>query len=278
MWTSVSGAAAQAQSVDTVANNLANADTLAFKKDAPAFKEYLATLEREHAPGDIPKGPVKDADFYPLDGKDQAFVVTEGTYTNFRAGTLRVTQNPLDVALDGPGFIEVSTPAGPRFTRQGSLKLGADGRLVTAEGNPVLAEAAGGIAGAQAGVAPPAGQAADVARFINLKDMGTHFTINSVGEIYAGNELVAKMNVVEFKDLNKLRKVGAAMFENKDATNLKIADRTQVRQGVVETSNVNPIEEMTNLIKANRLFEHDLKAMKTYGELLQKEATDIGKL
>jgi flagellar basal body rod protein FlgG len=56
------------------------------------------------------------------------------------------------------------------------------------------------------------------------------------------------------------------------------APRTQLRQGMLETSNVNPIEEMTNLIKANRLFEHDMKAIKTYGELLGREANDIGKL
>jgi flagellar basal-body rod protein FlgG len=277
MWTSVSGAAAQAQSVDTVANNLANADTVGFKKDAPSFKEYLSSVERERTGVDAPHMPLKDKDLYPIDGKDQSHVVIDGTYTNFRPGTLRVTQNPLDVALDGPGFIEVSTPTGPRFTRQGSFKLAADGRLVTSDGNPVLAEAPGGLTGAQP-VAPPAGQAADAARFINLKDRGSQFSISPSGEIYAGSDLIAKLNVVEFKDLNKLRKVGSAMFENKDNANFKVVDQTQVRQGVIETSNVNPIEEMTNLIKANRLFEHDLKAMKTYGEILQRESTDIGKL
>jgi flagellar basal body rod protein FlgG len=92
--------------------------------------------------------------------------------------------------------------------------------------------------------------------------------------------LLGKISVVEFNDLGKLRKRGAQLFDNRDPANIKTDGKatTVVRQGVLETSNVNPIEEMTNLIKANRLFEHDLKAMKTYGELLGREANDIGKL
>lgn len=116
-------------------------------------------------------------------------------------------------------------------------------------------------------------------RFINLRDAGTNISINSFGEIYAGEDLVARLSVAEFMDTDKLRKTGGQLFENKDPTNYSTSPvRTQVKQGMLETSNVNPIEEMTNLIKANRMFEHDLKAMKTYDSLLGREANDIGKL
>jgi flagellar basal-body rod protein FlgF len=304
MWTSVSGAVAQAQNVDIVANNLANSETLGFKKDLPTFKEYLAATEREDGQIDIPRIPVKDKDFYPIDGRDQSYVVMDGTYTNFRQGNLKVTQAPLDVAMDGPGFLEVSTPNGIRYTRQGSLKMAMDGRLVTPEGYPVLAAQPGGLAAALPAtptVQPPdqgrstlgqalpgsannttqggvgAGQT-EAARFVNLRDRGTNIVVNHAGEIYAGEDLVARLSVVEFTDPNKLRKVGGQLFENKDQANAVNPTKTVVRQGVLETSNVNPIEEMTNLIKANRLFEHDLKAMKTYGDLMGKEANDIGKL
>jgi flagellar basal-body rod protein FlgG len=294
MWTSVSGAVAQAQNVDIIANNLANAETLGFKKDLPTFKEYLAATERENGEVDIPRAPLKDKDFYPIDGRDQAYVVMNGTYTNFRQGNLRVTQAPLDVAMDGPGFLEVSTPNGIRYTRQGSLKVAMDGRLVTPEGYPVLAAQPGGLAAAlpatptvqpdqgrstttQGGVG--AGQVGpEAARFVNLRDRGTNIVINHAGEIYAGDELVARLSVVEFTDPNQLRKAAGQLFENKDPINAQNPAKTVVRQGVLETSNVNPIEEMTNLIKANRLFEHDLKAMKTYGDLMSREANDIGKL
>jgi flagellar basal-body rod protein FlgF len=275
--------------VDIVANNLANADTLGFKKDAPTFREYLSTSEREQGAADIAPGPIKDRDLYHLDGRDQAFVIVDGTYTNFKQGNLRVTQSPLDVALDGQGFLEVSTPSGVRYTRQGSLHVASDGRLVTNDGHPVLSASPGGLAAPVAqppvlgqnglpipGRAPAGNEAA---RFINLRDRGTHFTISAAGEIYAGDELLGKLSVVEFQDQRKLRKGGGQFFDNPDPTNIAAGPgHTQVRQGILETSNVNPIEEMTNLIKANRLFEHDLKAMKTYGEIMGREANDIGKI
>lgn len=285
MWTAVSGASARSQAVDMVANNLANADTLGFKKDIPTFKEYLVTAERDHDAKDIPRGPIKDKDFFPIDGRDQAFVVTDGTYTNFRQGNLRVTQSPLDVALDGPGFFEVSTPSGSRYTRQGSLKLAMDGRLVTTEGYPVLAAQPGGLASAQSAssVQPNQGGSATqggvaAGRFINLRDRSSNISINEKGEIYAGEDLVAKLSVTEFQDTAKLRKQGGLLFENPDSKNVIETSKTILRQGVLETSNVNPIEEMTNLIKANRLFEHDMKSIKTYNDMLGREANDIGKL
>jgi flagellar basal-body rod protein FlgF len=83
---------------------------------------------------------------------------------------------------------------------------------------------------------------------------------------------------VEFKNPQKLKKVGQQIFENTAPDNKVDSTNTLVRQGVLETSNVNPIEEMTNMIKANRLFEQDLKSLKTYGELLGREANDLGKL
>ncbi len=293
MWTAVSGASAQAQNVDMIANNLANQDTLAYKKDLPTFREYLATNEREKGPQDIPQGPIKDKDLYPIDGKDQSFVIVDGTYTNFKQGSLKVTNAPLDVALDGPGFLEVSTPNGIRYTRQGSLKVAMDGRLVTTEGYPVLSSSPGGLAAQPVqATGQPLGQggpgatqggvaagAVDAARFINLRDRGTHFSINGSGEIYAGEELVGRLSVVEFQDQNMLRKAGGGLYDNKRPGNaLQAPPQTIVRQGALEISNVNPVEEMTNLIKANRLFEHDMKAMKTYGDLMGREANDIGKL
>lgn len=280
MWTAAAGAAAQTQNLDLIANNLANADTPGFKKDLPTFKEYLATLERTHDKVDIPKGPIKDKDFYPLDGRDESYVVTDGTYTNFHEGHLRVTQAPLDLALDGPGFFEVNTPSGSKYTRFGGFKVSPEGRLVNSEGYPVLAQKAAGLAGDSLSSAPGATPSSENAsRYIELKDRGGHFSINLQGEIYAGDELVGKLSVTEFQDQKKLRKTANQLFENKDPTNkLPAATQTVIRQGVIETSNVNPVEEMANMIKANRLFEHDLKALKTYGELLGKEANEVGKL
>jgi flagellar basal-body rod protein FlgG len=201
---------------------------------------------------------------------------------------LRVTQAPFDVALDGKGFLEVATPQGIRYTRQGSLHVAQDGRLVTTDGHPVLAAHPSGLSAPapDASGRGPASTKFDPAsvasRYLNLKDRGANFSITSEGEIYAGEDLIGKLSVAEFQNPQLLRKVGGSLFEDLSPPGAKggrlPTSSTIVRQGVLEVSNVNPIEEMTKLIQANRLFEMDLKAMKTYGDILQKETTEVGKL
>jgi flagellar basal-body rod protein FlgF len=275
LWVPMSGAIAKDQLVDTIANNLANMNTQGFKADDVTFKEVLARSENPNPNPGIPRSPIKDKDLYPIEGRDQAFTMVSGTHTNFRQGGLKVTENPLDIALEGPGFLEVATPKGIRFTRLGSLKLGADGRLVTSQGYPVLSARTDGT------IRGPASQNSDPqARLINLsgRDGGVH--INELGELYMQDDQVAKLSIVEFENGPKLKKVGDGLYENigDPATNPEVAaTQTNVRQGMIEQSNVNPVEEMTKLIKANRMFEMDLKAMKTVDSMLGKEVNDIGK-
>jgi len=229
--------------------------------DSPRWQE----LAQAHGSAeDIPRSPIKDKDLYRLEGRDQSFVIVNGTHTNFRTGGLKVTDNPLDMALSGPGFFEVSTPQGIRYTKAGSFKLSPEGKLVTTEGNPILA----------------AGEGDPAARQINLGDRQGAVHVDDAGEIYMNDELVTKLSVVEFKDMKQIRKGPGLLFENKDPIkNIPEASQnTGVKQGMVETSNVNPVEEISNLIRANRMFEEDLKAMKTVNEMLQKEVNEVGKM
>ncbi len=274
IWTATAGAAAQAENLDLIAANLANVDTPAYKKEIPTFREYLAATEREHQAQDIPRGSFKDKDFYPLDGRDQSAVVVDGTHTLFQQGNLHATHNALDVALMGPGFLEVATPDGVRYSRLGSLKLSPEGLLITSEGHPVLATTAPNTPEALASL-----NDSPLSRRISLSDRLGSLKINTSGEIYSGDELVAKVKLVEFQDLKTVKKVGGALYQNQGREdNLKTAQQTALHQGYLEGSNVNPIEEMTALIKAHRLFENDLKSLKTYGELLAKEVNEVGKL
>lgn len=296
MWTAVSGANAQAQQVESIANNLANADTLGYKKDQVAFKEYLETAERDPAAREPIRGPLKDKDLYPLDGKERAHVVATGNYVNFKQGSLRITNSPLDLAIDGGGFFEVATPQGVRFTRLGAFKVGADGMLVTSEGHPVLAQQPGGLANqsnAGSETSPQFGQGGPndtqggvaAGRTISLKDRPGRISITEKGEVYAGEDLVATLGVAHFADLSKLKKVGGQFFESWDPAN-RISTQlaadsgksSRVMQGMLETSNVNPVEEMSKLIQANRAYEGDLKALKAYSDIMSREANDIGKL
>ncbi len=300
LWPAMSGAIARDYEVEVIANNLANANTNGFKKDNVVFKEYLAQPERESPmTADIPRLPIKDKDLYPLDGKDQSFVVVNGTVSSHAQGGLKVTDNPLDVALNGPGFFEVSTPSGIRYTRSGSFKLAPDGRLVTSDGFPVLSQAeaeegapqsvpqdnpqilgqANNLSGRNPAGLNAAREPAVAARFIQLLGREGPVHINDGGEIYLGQDRVGKLSVVEFKNMNLIRKTGGVNFENKDPVkNSAIASESAVKQGMIETSNVNPVEEISNLIRANRMFEQDLKAMKTVNEMMQKEVNDIGKM
>ncbi len=277
LWVPMSGAIAKDQLVDTIANNLANMNTQGFKTDDVTFKEILARSENPNPSPGIPRSPIKDKDLYPMEGRDQAYTMVSGTHTNFRQGGLKVTENPLDIALEGPGFIEVATPQGIRFTRLGSLKLGADGRLITTQGYPVLSAKTAPAAEARS---PAAASSDPQARLINLSGRDGAVHINELGELYMEDDQVAKLSIVEFQNGPKMKKVGDGLYQNigDPATNPEApASLTMVRQGMLEQSNVNPVEEMTKLIKANRMFEMDLKAMKTVDSMLGKEANEIGK-
>lgn len=278
LWPAVSGAMARDHQVEVIANNLANVNTNGYKRDDISFKEYLSKKENMNVVGEeIPRSPIKDKDLYPLDGRDTSFVVVNGTNTKFSTGGFKVTDNPLDMALEGPGFFEISTPQGIRYTRAGSFKIGADGKLVTSEGHALLLKGSASAEEETTPGAPPVDAAAG--RELNLAGREGALHVNDAGEVYMADEKVGQLNIVEFGDLNLMRKVGSANFENKNsvANPPQIAGKTSVKQGVVETSNVNPVQEISNLIRANRMFEQDLKAMKTVNEMLQKEVNDIAK-
>lgn len=274
LWPAVSGAVARGHQVEVIANNLANVNTNGFKKDDVSFREYLAQKEKtEGLTEDVPRLPIRDKDLYRLEGRDQSFVVVNGTHSIHKTGGLKNTDNPLDVALDGPGFFEISTPQGIRYTRAGSFKLSPEGRIETSDGYPVL--------GTQVATGEPVRTLASEAagRFINIADREGQLQINEQGEVYMGEEKVADLSIVEFENTKSLQKSGQLNFENKNQTLLpKRAERTRALQGMIEASNVNPVEEISNLIRANRMFEQDLKAMKTVNEMMQKEVNEVGKL
>jgi len=259
LWISVAGASAQAKMMDLMANHLANVNTPGFKKDMAVFQSYFLEEEKKGMSSAVPAVPMRDEEFYFLEGRDQAYVVMEGIYPSFQAGGLRATDKNLDLALEGDGFFEISTPHGIFYTRCGNFKKGPDGRLLTSQGDPVLAIGA-------------------LHSWIDLKNDFGPIQVNAKGEIFSGEDRVAQLSIVEFKDLNQLEKVGNQYFRNKNAENIFSSSKTIVHQGMIESSNVNPIEEMSQLILAHRMFEYQLKSLKTYEALMAKEANEIGRL
>lgn len=262
IFTALSGAMAQSQRLDSVANNIANVNTNAFKKDRQVFNEYLTTYEKMPDVIQVPRIPASIESFYHMQGGDKSYVNSSGTYTDFTQGQLKATGTPLDLGLEGAGFFEVLTPQGVRLTRNGSFQVDGLGRLVTREGHPVLS----------------AGLGEDPEdRFIQLNSHNV--TISDNGDIYEGGGLVGRLSLVDVANQEALQKVGSSMFTLREnyEPELIAAPQAQVRQGFIEGSNVNIVEEMTNMIQANRIFESTQKAMKAFDDMDGKLVNEVPK-
>jgi len=259
IWVPLSGAIAQQRQVEAIANNVANANTPGFKKDQVVFEEYMTEIHNPQSDINVPVGDISPADFYQTNGAENSKVKISGTYTDFEQGQHSPTGNPLDISLQGTGFLEVNTPYGVRFTRQGILSMAQDGTLITNQGHQVLSS----------GTTPPE------SRLIKVPNEKIKIVDN--GEIYAGGQKVSALSVVEFIDSHALKKEGAGLYINENPENQKPNQKTVVKQGFLEDSNVNAVSEMSSLIKANRQFESIQRAIKAYDNISGRAVNDIAK-
>jgi flagellar basal-body rod protein FlgF len=254
IFTALSGAMAQSQRLDTIANNIANANTPAFKKDQQTFYEYLTSYEKPPDVIQVPRVPAAIESFYDMQGGDRSYVDSAGTYTSFAQGQLKPTGSTLDMALEGKGLFEVLTPQGVRYSRNGQFKVDTSGTLVTKDGFPVLKD----------GTQDPA------QRRINVD--GRNLTVSRNGDIYDSGNLAGRVSVVEFINPDSLQKTGSSLYTLKPNFNeVPIPSvETQVQQGFIELSNVNIVDEMTDMISASRTFETAQKAMKAFDQMDEK--------
>ena len=274
LWVPLSGAIAQQRNVETIANNVANANTPGFKRDQVVFKEYLAAVEKGgNQDIDLPSKEWKPDDFYRSYNAEDSFVKVDGTYTVHEQGQLTPTGNQFDNALNGPGFYEVLTPNGIRYSRKGAFSISSDGKLVTDQGFLVLSKGtplAPGPDGALTMTTSPESRAITVGK--------SKFSISLDGQVFSESSKIADIAVTEFTDIHALKKEGNSLFINPDQKNVKLGDvKTSVNQGFVEQSNVNAVTEMSNLINANRTFESIQRAIKTYDTMSGKAVNEISK-
>jgi flagellar basal-body rod protein FlgF len=262
IYAAVSGAMAQSSRLDTIANNLANVNTNAFKKDRQVFSEYLSAYEKEDGLIRCPRVPASIESFYDMNGGDTSYVNPAGTYTSFEQGGLRPTGSALDFALDGKGFFEVATPNGVRWTRNGSFQVDAQGRMVTKDGFPVLKE----------------GQGDPLQRAITVQS--SNLTVSQRGEVFDGGNPVGKLAVVDFVKPDDLQKVGNNLYQLKSnaVSQPTPISEGRVHQGYAEASNVNVVEEMTDMIAANRVFEAAQHAVKAQDQMDEKLINQVGKV
>jgi flagellar basal-body rod protein FlgF len=225
--------------MDIVANNIANSDTAGFKV------EELAVAEDPKAPAFTLGGPA------PV-----KFVMPNGVIRNFGQGALRKTDSPLDVAIDGPGFFRVQTPAGERYARDGRFRTDDTGRLVTQGGSPVLDDGGGEIT-----LTPEQGPV----------------TISPDGIVSQGALRIAKLGVVTFANLSTLEKTGDNLMQNTSNQPATPVDNPRLHQGMLEGSNVNPILEITKMIEVSRAYEQMSQMLESQNTLSSQAVQQLGK-
>jgi flagellar basal-body rod protein FlgF len=276
IWVPLSGQIAQQRKVETIANNVANANTVGFKKDQLVFKEHLTALTKGVDDIHIPRKEFSPGDFYHTQGAENAMVAVDGNYTIHEQGQFIPTENPLDIALKGEGFFEVLTPTGVRYTRKGNFSINREGELVTDQGFKLLSALEMDTAGLREPASInslPKPQDRVVKIPTNAK-----ITFSLEGDILTRDGKIGKVSVVEFKDKHALKKEGNSLFITPDEANVqRLQVKTTVNQGFLEGSNVNAIEEMSELIKAHRHFESIQKAINAYDIISGKAANEIGK-
>ncbi|HEX9022837.1 MAG TPA: flagellar basal-body rod protein FlgF, partial [Geobacteraceae bacterium] len=222
-------------------NNLANVNTVGFKKDKMSFGAMLDSVKNPT----LGAGTLTNAPAY------NDFTIS----TDFSTGTLRNSGNPLDLALDGTGFFVVDTPQGKAYTRQGNFHLDGNGRMVTVDGYEV-----------QGGGGP-----------ITIK--GGQVDINEKGEVSVDGQQVATLSVVNFPEPYQLQKIGGTLFTPSAAEAAEQpATGTLVRQATLEDSNVQPLLEMASLIESTRFYESCVKTIQSYDDMANKAANDLGRV
>ncbi len=203
-----------------VANNVANADTNGFKAQTMLYATH----------------PIKSKSPNEINHKID-FTKDINTFTNFEEGNYKITEAPFDVALHGDGFFKVKTPLGMRYTRSGNFTLNSEGELVTAQGYQVMGADGQAITF----------QAED--KDILIREDGT-ISVRSPGQQQFDDR--GTIGVVRFSNNQLLERTGESLYKSDlEPANLDPAEY-RVSQGALEESNVEPVSEITEMIKLSR--------------------------
>jgi flagellar basal-body rod protein FlgF len=211
--------------LDVLANNIANINTNGFKSDNSMFQEYLMPVARQNQ----------------FRGRDAllSYVHDRATWQDFGQGPLQQTGNPLDVAVDGDGFIVVQTARGERYTRNGAMQISATGQLVTSEGDAVVGDNG-----------PLQFQTGD--HDIAISNDGTISVLN--GSNTTVSQIRGKIRLTSFADDQQLQKDGSSTFLAPATAQQTAATKVRLIQGTIEKSNVRNVVEMTRMIEVSRTY------------------------
>ncbi len=248
-YAACAGLRAQSQALEVTAHNLANLNTAGFRGQQITFQSLVALSG--------PPGPHVLNNV--LNSVTNNFGVLEGTHMDMTAGNLVTTGNPLDVAIEGNGFFAIETAGGTRYTRNGSFQVSSSGILVTAAGDPVL----GDLVHKDKGVINvPAGAV----------------SIASDGTLSVNGAVAGSIQLVEFAPGTDLTSEGGTLI-SAPAGSAEPATQSSLKQGALESSNVNSISSVVELIGVQRQAEMLQRAMSLFDSTLnQIAASDLAKV
>ena len=217
---------ADADALRAIGQNVANADVTAYRRQVPVQSSTFAT---------------------------QLDAITSESALDRRAGTLKTTGEPLDLALEGNGYFVLQAAGGPVYTRRGDFHVSADGVLTAASGAPVL-----GTAGPiHVGAAIP--------------------TVESDGTVRVDQDAIDQLQLMYFGDEAKLQYLGNGLYA--DAGDARATDNgyAAIRQGFLESSNVAPVGEMVQLMETMRHFEAAQRLVRGYDQMMEKAISELGR-
>ncbi len=254
LWISKTGMEAQQTQLDTISNNLANVSTNGYKRSHAVFEDLMYQNMRQAG------AATSDQTQLPTGLQVGLGTRAVATSRNFSQGSLQQSSNPLDVAIRGNGFFEIQLPDGTTgYTRDGSFQVSATGQLVTNNGYTV-----------QPGITIPA-----TAQSVTIGNDGT---VSVVLPGAATPSTVGQLQLANFVNPAGLEPKGQNMYGETAASGTPNAGVPglnglgTVQQGFVETSNVNVVEELVQMIQTQRAYELNSKAIQTSDQMLQKLA------
>jgi flagellar basal-body rod protein FlgF len=225
--------------MDAVANNIANVNTPGYKAERMMFSEYLVRPQRN----------------VPL-----SFVQDRGMMRDLSEGPLTNTGNPLDLALTGDGYFMIDTPNGQRYTRSGRFQLDVDRKIVNQLGQPVLNDG---------------GQPITIPLDRNVITIAPDGTVsaNTDGPVSPDTAIVGKIGVVTFDNARSMKREANGLYASDSPP--APAPQTRVMQGMLEESNVNAIEEMTNMIEINRAYTANQQVLQNEDDRMRRAISQI---
>jgi flagellar basal-body rod protein FlgG len=228
------------QSMHAISHNLANVSTAGFKREMTIARPFVEHLSLATTNGDSSYAQFK------------VTLPQLEMFTDHRAGALKLTSNPLDLALEDDGFFAVMGDSGPVYTRQGNFSLDAQGRLVTVSGLPVQGN--GG----------------------DIRLTTPNPVIDQDGNIYEGDQLVARLQVVKLSNPEQLISLGNGLYGTGEGLVPEQPGLLRVRQGYLEMPNVVMTDEMIHMIETMRHFESSQRVLKSYDSMLDRAINIIG--